>query len=190
MIDASNAVPLYLAATTHGAKQLAALCEYWMGTDLAISASNEQWPELSAEVKARVSAQNARLEAARAAHRAERELMAQLPCLLAPSDPTVTRARTLKLRKKTDFFGGVRVTLKRFSITKEAKACTRTAHLHIERGAETAEVELSVRGHQTPGHGCSSSGWEETFDMIEWHELRFELTKPFEHDERITLKVY
>lgn len=81
VIDAGNAVPLYLGATAHGAKQLAALCEYWMATDLARSKNNEQWCELSEEVRARVAVEHKRLQEARAAQSEKRKLLEKLPCL-------------------------------------------------------------------------------------------------------------
>lgn len=77
-------MPLYLAAVAHGAKQLAALCEYWMATDLAATTSNEQWAELGAEVRERVAAEHRRLQETRAAKREEMRLLAKLPCLLMP----------------------------------------------------------------------------------------------------------
>ena len=84
VIDAGNAVPVFLAATAHSATQLSAVCEYWMAADLAAATQNEQWGALSDQVRARVSAEHARLEAARVAQRAERRLAERLPCLLAP----------------------------------------------------------------------------------------------------------
>ena len=77
-------MPLYLAAVAHDAKQLIAMCEYWMATDLAQTTSNEQWGEVGAEVRARVAAEHRRLQEARAAKRAEISLSAKMPCLLAP----------------------------------------------------------------------------------------------------------
>lgn len=69
----------------HGAKQLAALCVYWMASDLATSQSNEQWREVGVEAKALVMAEHKRLMDARAAQQEERRLIASLPCLLAPN---------------------------------------------------------------------------------------------------------
>lgn len=86
-------MPLHLAATAHGAKQLAALCEHWMATDLALSMRNEQWKELDEAAVGRVRAEHERLQAARAARREERVLMEKLPCLLAPIVTSATATR-------------------------------------------------------------------------------------------------
>lgn len=84
VVDAGNAVPLYLAAVAHGAAQLSSLCEYWMATNLESSSRHEQWSEVSAEVRARVTAQH---ERALAGLSEERNLVGRIPCLLAPVVP-------------------------------------------------------------------------------------------------------
>ena len=52
--------------------------------DVDEAMKNEQWGELSDEVKRSVQAEHGRLEETRIQKREERKLMEKLPCLLAP----------------------------------------------------------------------------------------------------------
>lgn len=65
-----------------------------MATDLARSKSNEQWCELSEEVRARVTVEHKRLQEAQAAQREKRKLFEKLPCLLAPVVQSAAVANT------------------------------------------------------------------------------------------------
>lgn len=89
MIDAGNAVAVYLAAEAHGAKQLATVCIYWMACDLAAAKDHEQWSDLSDAVKQQVIAESERLAQEKAKLRTERQMLLQMPCLLI--DATLTK---------------------------------------------------------------------------------------------------
>ena len=72
-VNADNAVPLHLTAASHGSTLLAALCEFWIATDLPRSMRHAQWTQLDAAARARVEAEHKRMQELR-----------KLPCLLAP----------------------------------------------------------------------------------------------------------
>ena len=79
VIDAGNAVPLFLAASYHGAKQLRQTCEYWMAVNYKQTEQHEQWQQVPDDVKKSVLGEYQRLTAER-----DRLRKAQnLPCVLA-----------------------------------------------------------------------------------------------------------
>lgn len=80
-------MPLWLAAESYGAKQLALLCQYWMSAELAEAMQHEQWKDIPPEVKAEVKQENQKLLAAREKAKQERELLHKLPCLLMSLAP-------------------------------------------------------------------------------------------------------
>ena len=75
---------MYIAAEAHGAKQLCALCEYWMAREPEVAEKHEQWKQVNDEVKRRVHAEHDKLVEERAKRRKEREQLARMPCVLAP----------------------------------------------------------------------------------------------------------
>lgn len=83
-IDAGNAVPVYLAAVAHGAKQLEALCMYRMSVDMAKAQKHEQWAELSEVTKKEVAAAHTAIVNERQKRKKEKEMLRDIPCLLAP----------------------------------------------------------------------------------------------------------
>ena len=75
---------MYLAAEAHGAKQLATVCTYWMAADLEAAKEHEQWADLSDAAKQQVVAESERLAKEKEKLRSERQMLLQMPCLLAP----------------------------------------------------------------------------------------------------------
>lgn len=84
MIDAGNSVPLYLAASYYGAKQLQQTCEYWMGVNYADSEKNAQWKEVPVDVRERAKRQHELLLARREEMLKRRVMKQNVQCLFAP----------------------------------------------------------------------------------------------------------
>ena len=78
---------MYLAAQAHGAKQLAAVCVYWMAVDFEAAKEHEQWEDISPEVKAKVIQEAERLTEEKKRKRVEKEMLEKLPCMLSPGLP-------------------------------------------------------------------------------------------------------
>lgn len=77
-------MPLWLAADSYGAKQLAQLCKYWMAEELEEAMEHEQWKDIPPDVKAEVKQEHQKLRGAREKAKQERELLEKLPCLMMP----------------------------------------------------------------------------------------------------------
>lgn len=84
LIDSGNAVPLYLAACHYNAKQLLPHCVHAMAMELAESEKNKQWEELPEAVRASVKDEHQRLLAKRKQMRQQREMLKNMPAVLAP----------------------------------------------------------------------------------------------------------
>lgn len=87
VIDSGNAVPVYLAAEAHGAKQLMAICEHCMAADVEEAERHEQWGELKAETREKLKRASVRMQEERERQKRTQAVMKDMPCLFAKAAP-------------------------------------------------------------------------------------------------------